>query len=180
MSRRNFLTGQSMMASAAAQGTAPQQPAAAKPKPEQPPVIPPMVDGKYGSAEQIMSLPASRLIAILNDRDGSEYAKAKACQRLAVIGGPQAVPALAALLSDPKLSHYARFGLEPNPDSSAGAALLGALDRVQGSLLVGIINSIGNRKDKRAIAALGKLRSHTDLEVARAADAALAKIRPGL
>lgn len=90
------------------------------------------------------------------------------------------MPTLAALLSDPKLSHYARFGLEPNPDSSAGAALLGALDRVQGSLLVGIINSIGNRRDKNAIAALGRLRSGTDLEVVRAADAALAKIRPGL
>ena len=48
--------------------------------------------------------------------DAGLFDKAKACQRLAVIGGRDAVPALAAFLGDKELAHYARFGLEPNPD----------------------------------------------------------------
>ena len=39
----------------------------------------------YKSAE-IMSLPAPKLIEILKDSNASEFAKAKACQRLAVVG----------------------------------------------------------------------------------------------
>jgi len=106
------------------------------------------------------------------------YAKAKACQKLAVVGDKSAVPALAALLTDPQLSHYARFGLEPVPDPSADDALRAALKKVKGKLLVGVINSIGVRRDRKAIADLEKLRHDSDTEVARAADAALARLRP--
>lgn len=73
-------------------------PGPAKPKPPEPVVIPPMVDEKYGSAAQMMTLPPARLIAILKDPEASVYAKAKACQRLAVVGDKTAAPALAALL----------------------------------------------------------------------------------
>ncbi len=157
-----------------------QPPAPAKPRPSRMPMLPPMVDEKYGSAADIMASPPAKLIAILQDPDGSVYAKAKACQRLAVAGDRTAVPALAALLSHPQLSHYARFGLEPIPDESAGEALRAALGKLQGTLLVGVINSIGLRKDAKAVGALGKLRQDPDNEVARAADAALARIRPPL
>src|SRR5438093_379267 len=104
-----------------------QQPAAAaKPKPASAPA-PQMTDPKYGTSAQIMALPAASLITILQDPAASVYAKAKACQRLAVVGDKGAVPALAALLSDPELSHYARFGLEPIHDASADDALRTAL-----------------------------------------------------
>jgi len=154
-----------------------QTPAPAKPKPE-PVSIPPMVDEKYGSPAQIMALPLDRLIALLQAPDASIYAKAKACQRLAVVGDKSAVPALAALLAEPRLSHYARFALEPNPDPSADDALRDALRKTRGNLQVGIINSIGRRRDGKAIPALGKLLNDRDPEVARAASAALAGIRP--
>jgi len=130
------------------------------------------------TAEQIMALPADKLIAILQDKSAPLFEKAKACQRLAVIGGRNAVPALAALLTDEQLSHYARYGLEPNPDPSASEALRAALSKVKGRLLIGIINSIAHRKDTRAIDAIAKLRLDPDLEVSKAADAALAHIRP--
>jgi len=139
-----------------------------------------MTDEKYGSAAQIMALAPAKLILILQDANASVYAKAKACQRLAVVGGRSAVPALAALLTDPQLSLYGRFGLEPNPDPSADDALRAALGKVQGNLLVGVINSIGLRRDKQAIAGLEKLRHDSSTEVARAADAALARLRPPL
>lgn len=129
------------------------------------------------SAADIMSLSQDRLIAILEDEDASEFAKAKACQRLAVIGDDAAVPALGELLTDPKLSHYARFGLEPMPGEAANKALRTALDEVEGDLLIGVINSIGRREDAGAIAALAKLRHSDDPAIADAAGDALACIR---
>jgi HEAT repeat protein len=139
-----------------------------------------MTDAKYGRASEIMAMPASKLVAILQDSGASVYARAKACQRLAVVGDRSAVPALAALLDDAHLSNYARFALEPLPDAAADDALRGALEKVKGPLLVGVINSIGKRRDTRAIARLERLRHDQDGEVARAADAALARIRPTL
>lgn len=156
-----------------------QQPAAAKPKPR-PAAIPPMEDEKYGPADGIMALPQDKLVAILGDAGASVYAKAKACQALGMKGDESAVPALAALLADPQLSHYARYGLEPMPGPAADEALRAAMGKVKGKLLVGVINSIGCRRDKQAIEALGKLLDDADLEVARAAGDALARIRPML
>lgn len=129
------------------------------------------------SAADIMSMSQDRLIAILEDEDASEFAKAKACQRLAVIGDDAAVPALGELLTDPKLSHYARFALEPMPGEAASQALRAALGKVEGDLLIGVINSIGRREDTRAIDALAKLRRSDDLAVADAAGDALGRIR---
>ena len=128
-------------------------------------------------AADIMTLPQARLIAILENAGATEFEKAKACQRLAVAGDAAAVPALAALLDDPKLSHYARFALEPMPNEAAGAALRDALSELQGDLLIGVINSIGRREDTAAIDALAKLRHSDDLAIADAASAALGRIR---
>lgn len=150
-----------------------QQPQAprAKPAPERPPEIPPEF-----KAEPIMSAEPARLIAILQDPQATVFQKAKACQRLAVTGGKDAVPALAALLSDPELAHYARFGLEPNPDPSADEALREALKKLKGRLLVGVINSLGQRRDPHAVDALARLLDSPDAEVAQAAAAALGRI----
>jgi hypothetical protein len=137
-------------------------------------------DPKYGTAEQIMALPAAKLAEIVADGAADAYAKAKACQRLAVIGGAAAVPALARLLGDERLSHYARTALEQIPDRPAGDALIAALAVAKGRLLIGVINSIGVRRDTRAIRALTALRMGADPEAARAASAALARIRPEL
>lgn len=158
-----------------AQTQRPPAPAAAKPKAAPPP--PPMVDDKYGSPAQIMALPPAKLAAILKDPKGSVYAKAKACQRLAVAGDRTAVPGLAALLAHEQLSHYARTALEPMPAPEAGDALRTALGKLKGRLLVGVINSIGVRRDAKAIPALGPLLHDSDAEVAAAATAALARIR---
>jgi HEAT repeat protein len=140
--------------------------------------VQPMVDNKYGGAAEIMALPAAKLVAILKDPAASEYAKAKACQQLAVVGDKSAVPALAALLGDEKLSHYARFGLEPNPDASAGDALREAMGKLTGKLRVGVINSLGVRRDTKSIEALALLMRGADVDAAKAAAAALARIRP--
>jgi HEAT repeat protein len=139
-----------------------------------------MKDAHYGSAEEIMSMPSAKLVAILNDPDASVYARAKARQRLAVVGDRSAVPALAPMLTDPHLSLYARTTLETLPDASADEALRAALPKVKGVLLIGVINSIGQRRDTKAINVLEKLRHDPDVEVAQAADGALARVRPPL
>ena len=130
----------------------------------------------HKSAE-IMSMASADLAAILDDPDASQFAKAKACQRLAVVGAPSAVPALAKLLDDPRLAHYARTALEPMPADAADQALREALRRLEGGLLVGVINSIGVRRDPLALAGLAQLRQSDDQPVRDAATAAINRIR---
>jgi hypothetical protein len=139
-----------------------------------------MRDPKYGTGSEILKLPAAAAAAILRDSEATTYAKAKACQRLAMNGPASAVPAIAPLLEDPQLSHYARIALEPMPPGAADDALRAALGRVSGPLLVGVINTIGHRRDVRAIGRLAQLLSGADTQVAQAANEALARIRPGL
>ncbi|NLX96362.1 MAG: HEAT repeat domain-containing protein [Rhodopirellula sp.] len=115
------------------------------------------------------------LVAVLKS-DADLFQKAKACQRLAVIGKKECIPALAGLLGDERLSHYARYGLEPNPDPAAGAALRDALEKLQGGLLVGAINSVGMRRDTQATAKLKDFLGNSDPQIVAASATALARI----
>ena len=119
------------------------------------------------------------LIRLLNS-DAAPAEKALACKELTVYGTKASVPALARLLPDEQLSSWARIPLEAIPGSAPDAALRQAMGSLQGKLLVGVINSIGQRKDVKVLGALEKLRHDQDSEVVQAADAALAHIRPPL
>lgn len=128
-------------------------------------------------AKPIMAMDQAALVNILKSRSATEFEKAKACQRLAVVGDEAAVPALSALLGDPKLSHYARYGLEPIPGEKVDAAFREALGRLDGALRIGVINSIGRRKDKQALAMLARLRHNSEQATAEAAATAIACVR---
>jgi HEAT repeat protein len=104
-------------------------------------------------AETSRAAEAARLIAVLRS-GAATFDKARACQQLAVLGGKEAVPALAELLGDEKLAAYARCGLESIADPSADDALRAALGRLHGKLLAGVVNSIGVRRDAKAVGAL--------------------------
>jgi HEAT repeat protein len=91
----------------------------------------------------------SRLIAELKS-GAPRAAKDYACRQLRTIGTTASVPALAALLPDPNLSHMARYALERIPDPTAGAALRGHLPNVSGNLKIGIISSLGARGEDTA------------------------------
>ena len=134
--------------------------------------------GAVRSFAQPQSAPAvvdeTKLIADL--QTGDQKAKADACRELAHVGTAKAVPALAALLSDEKNSHMARYALETIPDLSVDEALRAALGRVKGRLLAGVIGSLGVRKDVKAIEPLAKLLQDSDNDVAQAAARALGKI----
>ncbi len=116
-----------------------------------------------------------KLLAILKS-DAPLKEKGDACRELAQAGTKQAVPVLAPLLADEQLSHMARFALEPIADPSVDVALRDALGKVKGRLLVGVISSLGVRKDTQAIEPLAKLLTETDPAVAQAAARALGSI----
>jgi HEAT repeat protein len=100
---------------------------------------------------------AGRLIAVLRASEAPVAQKARACQQLAIVGQKDAVPALAALLSHPELSSYARDALEQMPDPEAGDALRRALGDVSGVRLAGVVNSLGVRGEAKSVKALAPL-----------------------
>lgn len=102
--------------------------------------------------------------------------RAEACQALAVIGGPDSVPALSWLLDDPQLASYARTALEVIDHPSAGQALLDALDRLEGVSLIGAATSLGVRGEEKAVSALQALAKDSKRGAAKAALVALARI----
>ena len=115
------------------------------------------------------------LIRVLQS-DAPPAEKAITCKRLAVYGTKDAVPALAPLLADKELSSWARIALEVIPGPEADAALRDAMGKTQGRLLIGVINSIGNRRDAQAVDGLVKRLADSDPEAASAAAVALGRI----
>jgi hypothetical protein len=113
---------------------------------------------------------------MLKDPQSTVFQKAMACKKLSIVGGKDAIPPMAALLNDPHLACYARFGMEPNPDPSVDEAFRAALPKLKGKLQIGVINSIGVRKDAKAVDALSKLIDSSDPETAQAAAASVGMI----
>jgi HEAT repeat protein len=128
------------------------------------------------NAAELLTLDEAALVKIVQDPGASVFQKNVACRRLAVIGTKAAVPALAALLTDEKLAHYARFALGPIPDPSVDEALRAAMPKLKGKLLIGVVNTVGQRRDERALEPLARLFRDLDVEVAQAAAAAVGSI----
>lgn len=117
----------------------------------------------------------NRLIAALKgpiSRDAQDYV----CRKLATVGTAAAVPALATLLALEQNSHMARFALERIPAPEAAQALRDSLAKVGGKLKIGVISSLGGRRDPQAVAALSGLLRENDAKIARAAARALGAI----
>jgi HEAT repeats len=128
----------------------------------------------YGNADARKDLEA-KLAAVLTtsvSRDAKDYV----CRKLMVIGTAQSVPTLSALLPEKDLSHMARYALERIPAAEAGQALRDALAKVSGPPMVGVIGSLGVRRDTASVPALAALLNNADVSVARAAATALGDI----
>ena len=119
--------------------------------------------------------PEAKQLAVLAST-ADLHEKARACQELAVIGGPASVPALAALLNQEHLADYARSGLEGIQDRSAGDALRKALGELKGRYLAGAVNSLGVRRDVAAVPDLQRLALDPNSGVADEALASLGMI----
>jgi HEAT repeat protein len=127
------------------------------------------------AATAAASAQEAQLIVVLKS-DAAQKEKADACRQLARVATKQSVPALAALLGDEKLSHMARYALETIPDPSVDDALRDALGKLKGRPLMGVIGSLGVRRDAKAVDAIAKLLADPDAELAQAAARALGQI----
>ncbi len=116
-----------------------------------------------------------KLISVLQS-DAPPQEKATTCKKLAIYGTKDAVPALAPLLANEQLASWARIALEVIPDPAADEALRAALPKLQGKLLIGVINSIGVRRDAKATDGLAEKLKAADADVASAAAEALGHI----
>ncbi len=99
-----------------------------------------------------------------------------ACRALGLIGGPDAVPALAGLVVKPETTDAARYALERIPGDEADQALLASLDKTQGDVKRGLVFSLGARRTPAAVAALSRLAGGRDAGLAADAVKALGRI----
>jgi HEAT repeat protein len=117
----------------------------------------------------------TRLIGVLNS-DASRSAKDFVCRTLRTIGTAESVPSLARLLPDKDMAHMARYALERIPAPEAAAALRDAVPNLSGPLKVGVIGSLGVRRDAASVPALVAALGDADATVASAAAMALGAI----
>lgn len=127
-------------------------------------------DGVKISAEK-----EKEAIAILQS-DAPAADKALACKKLTIDGSAACVPELAKLLPNAQLHSWARIALEAIPAPEADEALRTAAEKLEGRLLIGVINSLGNRRDTKGVALLSKNLEGKDADVASAAAVALGHI----
>jgi HEAT repeat protein len=115
------------------------------------------------------------LIAVLRS-DAPDAEKAIACKNLSVYGSSEAVATLAPLLASERLNSWARIALEAIPGAASDEALRKASESLQGRQLVGVINSIGVRRDAGAVGLLSGRLDDKDADVASAAAVALGRV----
>ncbi len=111
-----------------------------------------------------------RLIQFL-DSNATVAGKDVVCRHLSVIASETSVPVLSKLILKPPTSEMARSVLEKIPGDSADKALREALGKVADEHRAGVVNSIGVRRDRKAVRLLIPL-----LEVPETVDAAAAAL----
>jgi len=97
-------------------------------------------------------------------------------RQLGLIGTAEDVPVLAGLLADKDLSMDARSALQWMPGDEALTAIRQAIAGAQGPLRVGLINTLGERRDAGGVEVIAKSLGDADPVVAGAAVDARGKI----
>jgi HEAT repeat protein len=118
----------------------------------------------------------AKLLKALKSPKTTFAGKQFVCRMLRRVGSAKSVPTLAKLLAEKDLSHMARFALQHMPAPEAGAALRKTLTKFQGDLKIGVIGSIAQRGDRKAIPEIAKLMTGSNTDIARAAIGALGRI----
>jgi len=128
----------------------------------------------HGNKEELAKIEKA-LLGVL-DSDAKQAGKQYVCRELSIIGTEQSVPTLAKMLAAEETSDMARYALERIPGSAVDEALRGALRGSKGNVRIGIINSLGQRRDKGAVSNLTRVLGRPDEAAAMAAAAALGQI----
>lgn len=99
-----------------------------------------------------------------------------ACEKLRMIGTEASVPVLVKMLSDSATVEMARYALEGIPGKAVNAVLRQALQNENSIGTIGIITTLGQRRDGQAVPTLKKLMYDRDVWTVAAAIAALGEI----
>ena len=94
---------------------------------------------------------------VLRDKNATIDCKDFICRQLWVIGTKESIPALSKMLADEETSDMARYALERNTSPDAGKALRNAMKKAEGRILIGLVNSLGERRDTESVDAICKL-----------------------
>ncbi|MFP4057556.1 MAG: ThuA domain-containing protein [Candidatus Brocadiia bacterium] len=119
---------------------------------------------------------AQRLGAVLADPEATHAAKLFACKHLRLVGSDAQVPALVKMLGEAATAGMARRALESIPGDASLQALRDAMGRLEGRARIGVVNSLGVRRDGQSVPAIAPLARNEDAELAGAALGALGRI----
>ncbi len=119
----------------------------------------------------------NKLIETILNEKAEFFDRMDACRQLGTIGSKKSIEPLATLLhGDERLAHMARYGLETNPDSAVDEVLRKAMDGAKGRNLMGIMLSLGERRDTKSIDLIAKHLGSPDKEISGFAAKSLGQI----
>ncbi|MFQ5631607.1 MAG: ThuA domain-containing protein, partial [bacterium] len=117
----------------------------------------------------------SRFLKILAS-DATLAGKQFICEKLRIFGTERSVPVLAIMLGGSMTMEMARYALEGIPGEAVNTALREAVQSAKGESKIGLVTSLGQRRDRLAVPLLAKHLRAADPEIVAAAIAALAEI----
>ena len=123
----------------------------------------------HGAIEQ-------RLIEILDNPESTYAARQFVCRMLRRIGPDRSLPHLARMLLDDELTDDARFAMQGHDSPEIDAILRESLDQLEGPALIGVIGTIGQRRDRSAVPQLVSLTDQGDTRLTRACVTSLGRI----
>jgi len=128
----------------------------------------------HGNKAELAKLEKA-LLGVL-ESNAKQAGKQYVCRELSIIGTEQSVEVLGGMLADEKTSDMARYALERIPGTAVDDALRGSLRKAKGNAKIGIVNSLGQRGDKKAVRPLTRMVTGKSEALAAAAAAALGRI----
>ena len=137
-----------------------------------------LIKKAQGDKSQLAKIENDLLMVLKSNatRAGKQFV----CRELSIIGTEQSVPTLAKMLADEETSDMARYALERIPGPAVDEALRSSLRNARGNARIGIINSLGQRRDKGAVRVLSRILGRSNQDAAIAAAAALGQIANSL
>ncbi|MHC4119133.1 MAG: ThuA domain-containing protein [Planctomycetota bacterium] len=133
-----------------------------------------MVTKAHGNKADLAEIEKA-LLGVL-ESDAKPAGRQYVCRELSIIGTEQSVEVLAGMLADQETSDMARYALERIPGDAVDTALRRSLRKAKGNAKIGIVNSLGQRGDKKAVRPLTKMVTAKNKALATAAAAALGRI----
>ncbi|MFH1941512.1 MAG: HEAT repeat domain-containing protein [bacterium] len=116
-----------------------------------------------------------RFIAFLNS-NATLAGKQFICRKLSQIGSSTSLPTLSKMLQEEATFDMALYALERIPSNEVDKTLRDLAPRFDGRMKIGVVNTLGARRDGKSVESLRKLIYDPDPELSEAAVSALGRI----